>query len=526
MDTQFPFASRDELWNIIEQLKEVRIAQVQQSERIVRLERRKDEDARLKNVWGPPVAFPDLGNPVFYSPPDAFKGFDQGQPNGMASSGIGLDGDEEPRRGASRANSVRFDESAIHGYYGQASRSSTDLPLRTGSGMGGLPLSERSLSHRSDGRLSSSGQSLHSARTNSLRLDTTSRLMGSFSDSPITPPPGLFLLGPVPCIIRCWLTANYSNDTLLYAAVCSGSYGSIVGESMIRKLGLEDSIFEEENQQFIRLRVWLPEASRYPEQQLPTLTIRFMVRQSDASDESIQIIMGSDVLRSHNADILLSKDKILMVDDDRNRISIPLVRPERDSVFKSLSTVSNGSRHSLQSRPEVEKDIVGVIGPPKKPHQSASGPASEHVSTGDAFETKKNIFPDAPTTTITTTESPSTVNASDAHSTASQPEAASVWGSWRRSSKPDPNTNASKPAPSRTMKVLRPTKPSSRTASSTSTPVTPSADQNDTQNGSSGGVRRSSDDNSATSAANPVGGASAFGWLTSVSTAQKAMGSK
>lgn len=58
MDAQFPFASRDELWNIIEQLKDIRIAHYQQSERIARLERRKDDDARLKNVWGPLSPFP------------------------------------------------------------------------------------------------------------------------------------------------------------------------------------------------------------------------------------------------------------------------------------------------------------------------------------------------------------------------------------------------------------------------------------------------------------------------------------
>src|SRR5690606_2091765 len=94
-----------------------------------------------------------------------------------------LENDEEPRRGASRANSVRFDESAIHGYYGQINRSSSELPLRTGSGMGSHPLTERSSSHRSDGRQSSSGHSHHSARTYSMGLDTA-RLVRSGSGSP------------------------------------------------------------------------------------------------------------------------------------------------------------------------------------------------------------------------------------------------------------------------------------------------------------------------------------------------------
>lgn len=434
---------------------------------------------------------------------------------------MGLEGDDEPRRGASRANSVRFDESAIHGYYDQASRSSTDLPLRTGSGMGSLPLSERSLSHRSDGRLSSSGQSLHSARTNSLGIETTSRLLGSFSGSPVTPPPGLFLLGPAPSIIRCWLTPNYSNETLLYAAVCSGSYVSCLEESMVRRLGLVDSVFLEGTSQYVRLPVWFPEASIHisssrggsPEPQLPTVTIRFMVRQTDASDDSIQIIIGSDVLRAHNADILMSRDKVLMVDDDNNRISIPLVRPEKESAFKSLSTISNESHQNSQPESEANKESVGVIGPPKGTHQTASAPPSTRVSVGEADDEKRSILGDA-TDASTTTESTSTANNnSDARSTTSQPEVGGVWGSWRRSSKTDQNTNANKAAPSRTMKVLRPAKLSSRAVSATTTPTSTSVDHNDTQSGISSALRRSSDDNSATSAANPVGGASAFPWL-------------
>lgn len=469
-------------------------------------------------------------DPVFYSPPDAFKGFEQGQPNGMATSAISLEGDEEPRRGTSRANSVRFDESAIHGYYGQASRSSTELPLRTGSGMGSLPLSERSLSHRSDGRLSSSGQSLHSTRTNSLGIETTSRLLDSFSGSPVTPPPGLFLLGPVPCIIRCWLTATYSNETLLYAAVCSGSYVSTLEKSLILKLGLGESVVDEDDKQYIRLPVWLPEASVHlsssrggsPEPQLPALTIRFLVRESDTPDDSIKIIIGSDVLRSHNADILFSKDKILMVDEDRNRISVPLVRPERDSVFKSLSTASHETGHHLEAEPdETNKEDVGVIGPPKNSNQSTSAPASTRVSIGEADHAKKPVLGSlAAAPTSTEPQQPGS-HITDAYSATSHPESAGVWASWRRGPKTEQSTNVNKTAPSRAMKVLRPAKPSSRAASSTSVSGNHVLEQNDTQNGA---ARRSSDDNSVTSAANPVGGASAFGWLNPAVPSQKANG--
>lgn len=399
---------------------------------------------------------------------------------------MGLEGEDEPRRGTSRANSVRFDESANHGYYGQTSRSSSEFPLRTGSGLGSHPLTERSLSHRSDGRQSSSGNSHHSARTNSLGLES-SRIMGS-AGSPLIPPPGLFLLGPVPCIIRCWLTTTFSNDSLLYAAVCSGSYTSVLGYPIIRKLGLEDLVMQEDDMQWIKLPLYLPEASVHqassrsgsPAPQVPALTIRFAVRQADPEDQTIQIILGSDVLRSHNADVLFSQDKIVMVDDERNKISMPLVRPENDTVFKSLRT-------GPDARP-VERDQlgtnghVGVIGEPADTRQVTSAPAPARVSViegGKQPDLQENAKPQGP------------------EPTDFQPPGAGVWGSWRRDSKLDPSATAGKATRGRAMKVLRPTKPSSR--ANTAAPgsvVTDPAEQ---------GSRTS----------NPVGGASAFGWLNS-----------
>ncbi|KAJ5287150.1 hypothetical protein N7478_002836 [Penicillium angulare] len=535
MDAQYAFTSRDDLWRILDDLKELHSTQIEQADRIARLERRRDEDARLKSVWGPLSPFPSSVSiptePAFNSPPDAFKGFDQGQQHGMSSSAIGLDGDEEPRRGASRANSVRFDESAIHGYYGQASRSSTELPIRTGSGMSSLPLTERSLSHRSDGRLSFSGHSHLSARTNSLGLDSTNRLLGSsFTESsPLTPPPGWFLLGPVPCIIRCWLTPTFSNETLLYAAVCSGSYMSSLGSSTIYKLGLEESVYREEGQRYIKLPVHLAEASicqassrsGSPDPHVPAVTVRFLMRESDNSDDSIEVIIGSDVLRAHGADILLSKDKVLMVDDERNRISIPLVRPEKETVFKNLCTSSNGtSDHGVQNVPVANgKDTSGAIGQANVPHQptyqSISAPASTRVSVGDADEAKKPRLQDH--VPENAESRPTTGNSTDAHTGTSQPEAATVWGSWRRP-KLETNSAADKGTAGRTMKVLRPTK-TLRAVSSTSTPTTAEhADHSGSAPRSATQLSPDETTSTPTSGSNPIGGASAFPWLNSSSS--------
>ncbi|KAH8434103.1 uncharacterized protein LDX57_011741 [Aspergillus melleus] len=552
MDAQYPFASRDDIWRVFEELKELHATQFEQAERIARLERRRDEDARLRSVWGPLSPFPgSVGGtvstePIFHSPADAFKGFDQGHHSGAVTT-MGLDNDDEPRRGTSRANSVRFDESAIHGYYGQTSRSSSEIPLRTGSGMGAHPLTERSLSHRSDGRQSSSGHSHHSARANSLGLDTTSKMMGlSANGSPLIPPPGLFLLGPVPCIIRCWLTTNFSNDSLLYAAVCSGSYVSSLGTTMIRKLGLADLVIEEDGLQFIKLPMYLPEASVHqassrsssPEPQVPSLTVRFLVREVDPSDPSIQIAIGSDVLRSHNADVLFSQDKIIMVDDERNKISIPLVRPEDDSAFKSLRTVSDGSLcpriESHQGNEINGHSNVGLIGQPiGSPSQtrsarsmsaSASGSIEESQESRKAQSWDNHELPGSENPQASN-KPPVSLESQAAGSTKVEP--VGVWGSWKRDSKLDASASAAgRASRGRPMKVLRPTKASSRTPPVGSAPRSSSADLGETPASSQPASSRASPDEPRTGKAwgsNPIGGASAFGWLNSAQPPSRAV---
>src|SRR5207237_9845724 len=109
------------------------------------------------------------------------------------------DKDHNQGRGAAPpANSGQFDEST-NNHNGSTPRQSIELPARTGSGLGSHPMSERSLSHRSDGRGSAVGLS---HRTNSFGIEQ-SRLLGSINNSPrvsSNPPPGFFVLGPCPSI--------------------------------------------------------------------------------------------------------------------------------------------------------------------------------------------------------------------------------------------------------------------------------------------------------------------------------------
>lgn len=295
---------------------------------------------------------------------------------------------------------------------------------------------------------------------------------------------------------------------------------------------------QDEDSRFIKLPLYLPEARVHqsssrcssPEPQLPTLTIRFLVRNVDPNDQSIQIVLGSDVLRSHNADILFSQDKIIMVDDERNKVSIPLVRPENDTVFRSLCTASDTSliEPLTQLRQESEPQTnghtsVGIIGQPTVNNirrQSTSVPASARVPVEEKPPSRPSNSHHTSGDT-TTQQGPAKSPAVDVQPATPTAPGANIWGSWRRDAKPDPAAPATttKPARGRTMKVLRPTKSSARisTAStaqgSTDTETQPSNNQHQPTT-SRVGTDESHRPNKPWGS-NPIGGASAFGWLNS-----------
>ena len=206
-------------------------------------------------------------------------------------SSLHLDAEDEPRSrmsATSRANSVRFDETANQNHFSHSSRPSMDLMSRTSSGLGGFSLNERTASHKSEGR-ASSAHSIRSAASGraSLNLDTTYGL-GDYGRSPMEHPglaPGLAWLGSVPAIIRCWMNTNFKHDALLYAAVCTGSFKSFLDMRLVRKLGFEEHVNTGDDGSTIKLPVYFPEAVHHPASsrssspapQLPALTVDFQV---------------------------------------------------------------------------------------------------------------------------------------------------------------------------------------------------------------------------------------------------------
>ncbi|KAH8910210.1 hypothetical protein BR93DRAFT_925237 [Coniochaeta sp. PMI_546] len=301
-------------------------------------------------------------------PNDVFDDIDADEQGQNLLGSLHLDADYEPiRRGAaSRANSVRFDESALQGanWAGHNGRHSGDFgPTRPTSGMGGHAMMERSLSHKSDGRHSSAGHSVHSmhsgvsGRASSLGLDTNFVIGGHDEDSPVDmplPPPGLLYLGSVPSIIRCWLNTSFTSSTLLFAVVCTGSQKSTVDFSLIRELDLTADIRRDADGAYrISLPVYLAEArvtqsnSRAPSPapQLPSITATFEVTGLDQPDKpdakkTIRLFIGSDTLRMHSADLLLSRNLMTLYGNDRDKLSVPFVRPDDDALFKHLVTTN------------------------------------------------------------------------------------------------------------------------------------------------------------------------------------------
>ncbi|KAI9641448.1 hypothetical protein NHQ30_010255 [Ciborinia camelliae] len=514
-------------------MKHVQAVQINHSDRLMRLEKRQADDAALKSVWGTNSPFPGIlsgtpqHGPVHNSPTDVFDDFDDEEEQNLIGS-LHLDNDEEPvRRGASRANSVRFDVSALQGsHWAQASRSPGEFgPVRPTSGFGSHPLTERSSSHKSDGRHSSAGHSIHSThsvpsgRTSSLGLDTNFMIGDPDDDSPLEipdPPPGLFILGSVPSIIRCWLTVNFSHSALLYADICTGSQKSTLDYSLMKELGLTNQMQKDstKGRYVIRLPVYLPEAiitqsssrSNSPGSQLPALTVDFEVvgmNQRSASDhkKSIRVFIGSDTLRAHNADILFSQNLMTLFGDDRNKLSVPFVRPEDELLFKHLCIANippeknelkatalpfTPSEQRSKIEPTGTSDVVegsrGHVNPANSGFQSQAVTKSQN-STATSSSPVHNIAPASePDNLMKANDNTSgserlsksdqgvadanKVESTDTIGTSKRETPVGTWGSWRQGSTPltsDHNGDSTSGYQravrgGRSMKILKPSK--------------------------------------------------------------------
>lgn len=526
MDSRFSFP-RDELYNVHMDVKQMQLVQNNHAERLSRLEKRHADDAAIKSVWNSPFPSALSGTPQhgpLQMPPSEMLDDFEEQGQSLLGS-LHLDAEDEPtRRGAaSRANSVRFDESALQSSsWAQNGRHSGDFGLiRPGSGLGNHNMMERSWSHKSDGRHSSAGHSVHSihshhsvasGRASSLGLDTTFTPGGQEEDSPIVvpePPPSLFVLGSVPSIIRCWLTANFAHDTLLYADVCTGSQRSVVEFSLIKELDLVDDIHRDlDGVHRIRLPVYLTEATvsqptsrpMSPAPQMPSLGCTFEVAGMDQPDNTdanakkvIRIFIGSETLREHSADVMFSQNRMTLYSSEREKLSVPFVRPEDNGVFKHIRTMAvfpekprlnatarpfvfgetkqqaaeAGQLDNTQAKEMCGEDTRELVSPSsEQPGQQATTTASNQSESGAESERQ---YKETGTSELASKESQMQSSDTSSENQRRTSAAGSIWSSWRQG--PAPNGNEHKEnAPlsgyqpagrgTRSMKVLKPMKSS------------------------------------------------------------------
>lgn len=448
-------------------------------------------------------------------------------------------------------------------------------------------MTERSSSHKSDGRQSSAGQSIQSARANSFGFEPRPLSAAVPSFVPLGPPPGLFILGPVPSIIRCWLDTKFSNESLLYAAVCTGAFRSVLDSCLASRLGFEEHITtNHQGERLLKIPVYLPEAiiqqpssrANSPAPQLPLLTVEFSVQNFPTKSEAIQIFLGCDVLRARNADIHFSLDRMTLFDDERNKLSIPLVRPENAHAFQSLRTTNfdlsrlkesieeDQSRlpndlypetgQSLNSKLDLASQMQEQFSEQLKAQPSSMANSTSISSSPSIIGEGRKSFGDREsseksTSAKSTTESRDleTFTNGNPPETPTKFESGNIWGSWRRDStqngRLDLNSSNStttsgyqRPGRGRGMKVLKPARlNTSRSTSASQTPVGFDAaparlgdagrgvgqTTNEIVSSGSPDTRSSSGDAkiplqpppNKPRSANPVGGASAFGWLNS-----------
>lgn len=414
---------------------------------------------------------------------------------------------------------------------------------------------ERTYSHKSDGRHSSAGHSVHSfhsvasGRTSSLGLDL---LLGTRDDddesSPIDiagPPPGLMFLGSFPSIVRCWLTTQYSHDTLLYAVVCSGSQKSTVDYSVLKELDLLNEAHRNINGVLrINVPVYFAEAtvsqshsrSSSPSRQVPYINVDFEVTGGDQvegseSKKEIRIFLGSDTLRANSADLLLSQNRMSLFGNgnERDRLSVPFVRPEDESTYKYITTVN-----VVPEKPKLRASAPEFVSSDSRSQtMAAPEPADADVPQSEA-ETSEVQSPFSPMTTQSgyQTKSIETSVPSDSGSERLQKERASsppesagkenhvhgeekrqdsvggIWGSWRSGATTGADAGREnglsgyQPAGSRTGRSMKVLKPQKSVSLSTSARIGSGSFETPAPSRSSGDLRRKSHGASSTLEAN------------------------
>jgi ubiquitin carboxyl-terminal hydrolase 4/11/15 len=60
MDPQFAGVAREDIWRLFAEMKHISAVQLEHNERLLRLERRQDDDARMRMAWNTSSPFPGV----------------------------------------------------------------------------------------------------------------------------------------------------------------------------------------------------------------------------------------------------------------------------------------------------------------------------------------------------------------------------------------------------------------------------------------------------------------------------------
>lgn len=219
----------------------------------------------------------------------------------------------------------------------------------------GHPMTERSMSLKSDGRHSSmksfDNASFYNGEMGNIFQPTPALATRSSST------PGHPREIHIPSIIRCWVDTSFALDAILYAAVCTGSSKSTIDHSLVLRYGLQEQVKDKDGESRIALSVFLPDAvtqqrpnNTITNGQFPRIVTEFTVIPGSNDDSKIQLFLGCDILSASHADILFSQRQVVLFVEDGRQMFVPFVQPRSDHFYEGICTFHMPAKAQEPSR--------------------------------------------------------------------------------------------------------------------------------------------------------------------------------
>ncbi|KAF3915313.1 hypothetical protein AA313_de0203561 [Arthrobotrys entomopaga] len=364
----------DDIWKLQHEVKELKASQGAIMKRLQRIERRDEESARIKSLWKSPSMFPTQSFPTLLSSSSSVA--NQAQTNGeklslrmqlirsdnpsnlplivgmptsyhqsSRSETTNLHFDdldaqpqlepftdlesELPKRNASRANSVRFDDAIQNHWFHDPHDSVEDNYFPTSrsiSQLGSHMLSERSASSKSDGRH-------NSLNSHSVGFDNQSFFDAELGIPLINSSSNHSAMSKLPKIewattarISCRL--NPFAEEVFPAFISTASVDSVIDFDIISKLNLRESLRHRENGKLqIQLSLYFYESdilsSSHSDNNMLKVTVEFGVLVSEKDGICpCSIVLGNDILVARQAEVSFLQQQLGIQLDDGTRASI------------------------------------------------------------------------------------------------------------------------------------------------------------------------------------------------------------